>query len=184
MRYAEVIALHVRDSGCRCFWNFLNWGEALTEWVCSYDGPIVQSLVIDSCLLGTDLGIPFGIFENDTQNRSHQTNFTPIFWVPFFLNETVTFAFVIHKAWQNYSAPGIQSTRTSLYNTLVQHSILYYLVWVCTLRSRHKYYWEHVTSIFVTYFAGLAFLLEIDNRVNMPVSFVVTDFCLRFWTWM
>ena len=53
---------------------------------------------------------------------------TPVFWVPFLVNETVTVAFVINKAWKSRRIPRVHHfNEATLLDTLIQHSILYYL---------------------------------------------------------
>lgn len=60
-----------------------------------------------------------------------QAGYAPIFWIPFILNETVTFALVVHKARKSGRFPGVgRAASTILFDTLIQHSIFYYLTYV------------------------------------------------------
>lgn len=60
-----------------------------------------------------------------------QAGYAPIFWIPFILNETVTFALVVHKARKSGRFPGVgRAASTILFDTLIQHSIFYYLTYI------------------------------------------------------
>lgn len=61
-------------------------------------------------------------------NLNSIKGFTPVLWIPFFFNENVTFAVVIHKAWTSHRVPVVHSItgrKSSLLDTLIQHSALY-----------------------------------------------------------
>lgn len=67
-------------------------------------------------------------------NLNSITGFTPVLWIPFFFDENVTFAVVIHRAWTSHRVPVLHDVRKpSLLDTLIQHSALYYLTYVYSL---------------------------------------------------
>ena len=63
-----------------------------------------------------------------------QYDFTPVLWIPFITNETITVAFVIGKAYRSYRFLRSDRLNTStLLDTLIQHSLLYYFSCVSSL---------------------------------------------------
>ena len=75
--------------------------------------------------VGGDIVVPFSL---------DQYNFTPVLWIPFITNETITVAFVIGKAYRNHRLLRSDRLNTStLLDTLIQHSLLYYFSCVSSL---------------------------------------------------
>lgn len=56
-------------------------------------------------------------------------NFTPLFWVPFLLVETASFALVLLKAWRYHGTTKSSST-TNISHILIRDNLLYYLLYV------------------------------------------------------
>ena len=85
-------------------------------------------------VLETYLGRFFGGIElgdHIVPVAAYRGNLTPIFWIPFFINETVAFAFVIHKIHKCRAKTEIYaSEKPNLLGTLIKHGILYYLTYV------------------------------------------------------
>ena len=66
--------------------------------------------------------------ENDFDSGDLQSNLTPVFWAPFLVSETVTVACVINKARKSHKLLGPnRNDRSTLLDTLIRHSLLYYL---------------------------------------------------------
>jgi len=111
---------------------------------------IVMFILEVTVVQKTTFGGFFGLSESPGDISSFQGNFTPIFWIPFFFNETVSFAFVVQKARKSHRDSGIHhDTKPSLLDTLIRHSIQYYL------------------SIFIVYMLGLGLLLGLIIGENI-----------------
>ena len=84
------------------------------------------------------VGLLFGPAEDggeDVTLQNYQGNLTPIFWIPFLLNETITVIFVINKARKSHRLSGTNRfNKPTLLDTLIQHSILYYVSYVFPLK--------------------------------------------------
>jgi len=89
----------------------------------------------------------------------YQKSLTPVLWMPFLANETVTVAFVIHKASKTYRIPD-RSMKSNLLDTLIQHSIFYYL------------------TILIIYVLGLAPLLGLNSTIVQPFESLAFDHLL------
>ena len=76
------------------------------------------------------------MLETGTYSTSNlQRNFTSLFWVPFIVNESITVAFVIRKARKSHGLPVFNHSKEStLFDVLIQHSLLYYISCVSSPR--------------------------------------------------
>ena len=56
-------------------------------------------------------------------------NYTPLFWAPFFINETITFLMICYKAWQSrrteYTGAHFHA---SISDTVIRHNVIYYML--------------------------------------------------------
>lgn len=122
----------------------------------------------------TFLGVFFGLSENlGSSGGSVQGDLTPIFWTPFFLNETVSFAFVIHKARRSHRVQRLHhDSKPSLIDTLIQHSIQYYLSYVRALFSRKDNLDSRSIRIFIIHMLGSGLLIGLiigENVNEVPI---------------
>ena len=86
----------------------------------------------------TDLALTFSKLESGdgviVAFSTKQYDFTPVLWIPFITNETITVTFVICNALGSYRLSRSDRLNTStLLDTLIQHSLLYYFSCVSSL---------------------------------------------------
>lgn len=67
-----------------------------------------------------------GVMESSTNGRPYPCNYTPLFWAPFFVNETISFLMISYKAWENRKTG--DPCQKGLGNTIVTHNIVYYFM--------------------------------------------------------
>ena len=83
-------------------------------------------------ILETALALDILRLENNFDSGDLQSNLTPVFWAPFLVSETVTVACVINKAWKSHKLLGLnRNNGSTLLDTLIRHSLLYYFSYAC-----------------------------------------------------
>lgn len=67
-----------------------------------------------------------GVMESTTNGQPYPCNYTPLFWAPFFVNETISFLMISYKAWEDRRTDG--PCRKGIASTVVTHNIIYYFM--------------------------------------------------------